>query len=531
MTANSPGRRIAGNDVVEPTGQARRAIGTAHGSFSGSLGWTVLGTLIPGLGLWHARRRVLGGLVMGLWLAILAGLGVLASGGTQRLAALAVDPTVLTMFAVALLVGAIGWVVVIAMSPLALRPAQPSLGQRAAGAGLVTLLALAVAAPMAVGAQYAYTTANFLSTVFGESVPLEPGSSESAAPVDPWANKPRINVLIIGGDSGTNRDVSLGLRADAVMWASIDTKTGDTTLFSLPRQTARIPFPADSPLHRYYPYGFTDGNGSNAEYFLNAMYNNVPLRIPQGLLGPRVSNVGAQVMKIGVGEALGLGTADYFVVVNMDGFKEFINALGGVTLNVNYRIPIGGKSSEGVPPDDWIEVGPSQHMDGRKALWYARGRYSLDDYSRMERQRCVINAVVEQANPTTVLTRFEKIASAGKKIILTDVPRKVLPNLLDLAFKVKDTKLHSVVFKPGVAGWVSSNPDWDAVRKRVTQALKETAKSNAKAQEAEETPTPSVSVSGTPSKSPKASASPSTSPSATTKTDDLSDSCAYHPEK
>jgi LCP family protein required for cell wall assembly len=525
MTANPQGRRVAGDDFDAPSGMARRAIGSVRESFGSSVGWTILGTVIPGSGLWHGGKRLAGGLVMGLWVAILIGIGILAAGGTNRLATLAVDPVVLTILAVSLILLAFGWVVVIAASHLILRPATPTLAQRAAGSALVTVLALVVATPMAVGAQYAYTTANFLSSVFGEAPATDP--TESAAPVDPWANKPRLNVLIIGGDSGTNRDASLGLRADAVVWASIDTRTGDTTLFSLPRQTARIPFPKDSPLYRYFPNGFTDGNGSNAEYFLNAMYNNVPRSVPKDVLGPKVKNVGAQVMKIGVGEALGLGTADYYVMVNMDGFKEFINALGGITLNVNYRIPIGGKSSEGIPPEDWIEIGPNQKMDGRKALWYARGRYSLDDYSRMERQRCVINAVVQQANPTTVLTRFEKIASAGKKIILTDVPRTVLPNLLDLAFKVKDTKIHSVVFKPGVAGWVSSNPNWEAVQKRVTQALKETAKSNAKVKD--ETESPSPTASGTPSKRP--TKSPSPSPSPTTKTDDLSDTCGYHPEK
>jgi LCP family protein required for cell wall assembly len=359
------------------------------------------------------------------------------------------------------------------------------------------------------------------STDPAASTSTTPGSTASA---DPWNGKDRINVLVIGGDSGTNRDPSLGLRADAVMMASIDTRTGAASLFSLPRQTSRIPFPKGSVLHDLYPNGFYDGvSGNNAEYFLNAMYNNIPPRLAKGALGANVKNVGAEVMKIGVGEALGLGKADYYVIINMDGFKSFINALGGITLNVNYRIPMGGKTSENIPPKEWIEPGPNQHMNGRYALWYARGRYHVkgSDYSRMERQRCVINAVVQQAKPEVVLANFEKIASASTKTISTDIPRSKLPALIELAMKVKGTNLHSVVFQPGVAGWVSANPPWPAVQRRVQQALKEADKAESNKNE---------SASASPTASSTSSAKPTKSSSAG-KTDDLSDSCAYHPVK
>ena len=502
------------SDDAEP----RRA--SVAGTFRWSMVWTALGTLIPGLGLWHAGRRAAGATVMGLFAALLLAAGYLASAGRERAIALAANVEVLYGVAIGLLVLALGWVAVIATSHLALRPASPSGLQRVAGGALVGVLSLAVATPLAVGAEYSRSTANFLGTVFNNEDPSGvPTESGAPVPADPWANKDRINVLVIGGDSGTNRDTSLGLRADAVMMASIDTHTGVTTLFSLPRQTARIPFPKDSPLYRYYPRGFYDGvSGANPEYFLNAMYNNVPRRIPRGLLGDKVKNVGAEVMKIGVGEALGLGKADYYVIINMDGFRLFINALGGITLNVNYRIPIGGKTTEKVPPVGWIEPGPDKHLDGRLALWYARGRYQVKgaDYSRMERQRCVIDAVVQQAKPEVVLTNFEKIASAGSKTIETDIPRRVLPQMIDLALKVKNTNLHSVVFQPGVAGWVSANPPWPSVQRRVQQALNEADKA-----EADKSNSPSASTSDKPKPSKSSSA----------KSENLSDSCAYHPQK
>jgi len=518
------------DDAPQPEAgdEPRRAAG--HGRFRWAVLWTALGTLIPGLGLFHAGRKVAGSIVMGLFAALILSLAYLATIGRSRVTTLITNVDVLTGLAIGMLALAVIWVVVITTTHLALRPLRPSGAQRALGGLLVGALSLVIATPLAVGAEYSYSTAQFLGTVFADDDPADtpsasPGAT-STTPADPWANKDRLNVLVIGGDSGTKRDPSLGLRADAVMMASIDTHTGVTTLFSLPRQTARIPFPKDSPLHQLYPNGFYDGvSGANPDYFLNAMYNNIPPRLAKGALGDKVKNVGAEVMKIGVGEALGLGKADYYVIINMDGFKEFISALGGITLNVNYRIPIGGQTTEGTPPSGWIEPGPNKHLNGRLALWYARGRYHVEgsDYSRMERQRCVINAVVQQAKPDVVLRNFEGIASAGSKTIQTDIPRSKLPALLDLALKVRETNMHSVVFQPGTAGWVSANPPWPQVQRRVQSALKEADRAEAKKTQ---TTDPSASPSATASPTKKA-----TTNSNSGKSENLTDSCAYHPDK
>ena len=57
---------------------------------------------------------------------------------------------------------------------------------------------------------------------------------------DPWANTPRLNLLLLGADDGVGRT---GVRTDTVIVASIDTKTGDTALISLSRNWMRMPFP------------------------------------------------------------------------------------------------------------------------------------------------------------------------------------------------------------------------------------------------------------------------------------------------
>ena len=323
---------------------------------------TILGTILPGVGLIAARRHFAGLTIFGLFLSALLALGIYASVDRQSLLGLAVNPEVLRGIGIGLVAVGLIWVGVIISTHLALR-GRVSQTQRAVGGVLVGVLAFAVVAPMAVASIYSYEQASLVGTVFKSekksksatrptlNVPTKEGEPK---PEDPWADKPRLNLLLLGGDAGRGRS---GTRTDSVILASINTKTGDTTLFSLPRNTARMPFPEDSPLNQYYPYGFTDGDGNNPEYFLNAMYQNVPNTVPEDVLG-ETDNLGADALKLSVGEALGL-KIDYYLLINLQGFGKLINALGGIKVNVNTYVAIGGNKDRGILPDDQITPAPT----------------------------------------------------------------------------------------------------------------------------------------------------------------------------
>ncbi len=475
--------------------------------------FTVAGTALPGLGLIAAKRRLAGWIILGIFLAVVVALGIWAAVDIRGLASIAVRPIVLRTLTIGLILVALVWVGVVVTSHLSLRR-QPTRVQRIGGGILVGVLAFGVAAPMAVASRYSYDQANLVTTVFGSvkdtksaTRPTWPAAAPTQAPgqppQDPWANKPRLNLLLLGGDAGPTRT---GTRTDTVILASIDTKTGNTTLFSLPRNTARMPFPASSPLHNYYPHGFTNGNGDDAEFFLNAMYDNVPANVPRDVLGP-TDNLGADALKLSVGAALGL-PVDYYVLINLRGFTKLINALGGITVNINAYIPVGGNTDLGIPPKEYLKPGPNQHLSGRNALWYARGRYGSDDFARMDRQRCVINAIIKQANPTNMLTRYENIAKAGKDIVRTDLPREVLPIMVDLSWRVKSGNVRSIVFKHGENGFSSPDPDFALMRRRVKAALGETQAASS---------TPSASK-------------PSTATKPKTESEDINRTCAYDPK-
>ena len=121
------------------------------------------------------------------------------------------------------------------------------------------------------------------------------------------------------------------------------------------------------------------------------------------------------------------------MLVNLQGFKEIVDAMGGVTVNINEPVAIEGDTDRGIPPTDYLDPGADQHLDGYEALWFARGRWGSDDYERMVRQRCMVDALIEEANPLNLLRRYHELAEAGKEIVRTDIPRALLPAFVDLA--------------------------------------------------------------------------------------------------
>ncbi|WP_169923881.1 LCP family protein [Propionicimonas paludicola] len=515
-------RRVADGASSPDAGDARRI--SDDRSFGASLGWTVLGTIIPGLGLVRGGRRIIGSILIALWVIVVGGVAGLWVTNRSLLTGVAANGDMLHALAIAMLVIAVFWVISIGATHLVLRPRGAGWGQRAAGAVVVGLLSFAIAAPLALGANVAVATADLL-TVFGQTSTTTP----TVDAVDPWKNKDRLNVLILGGDSGTGRSLKLGVRPDSVSVLSVDTHTGATSIFNLPRQTAKMPFPPDSKLYKYFPNGFYDGsNPLNQEYALNAIYNNVPHLVPKNILG-NPSSLSTDAMKLSVGEALGL-KIDYYVLVNMDGFRDIINAIGGITVNVNDRVPIGGKNASGthpeVKPSGWIEIGPKQHMNGHDALWFARGRYHTTDYKRMARQRCVINAVIQQADPATILTKYQSLTKAAAQTMSTDVPANMLPALADLALNLKGKPIRSILLNQSV-GFKTWDPDWDLVRRLVKKTLAEADKGAT----AKPSANPTATGTGTPTSSATSSPSPTASSTGKEKSANLDDECAYHPNK
>jgi LCP family protein required for cell wall assembly len=489
---------------------SRRTYGRhAASGFGPALGYTVLGALLPGTAFLASGRRKLGVGVLVAFVLLLGGAVWLATAGRTEAIRLAVDSTALKWLIGGVAVLALAWLLVVVAGYRAVLPHGARVWQHALGLLVVLALCVGVVAPAVKVVQIASAQRDLVDTVFADE-----DSATVTAPVDeshPFGDKAEVNILLLGGDGGDDRT---GVRTDTVIVANVQTDTGATTLFSLPRNLEELPFPADSPLAALYPNGFDAG--SESESLLNAVYRNGPAAHP-GVLGP-TADPGADFLKLGVGEALGLHI-DYYVLVNLDGFSRLVDALGGITVNVNYYVPVGGEPTIGTLPDAYIAPGPNQHMDGPTALAYSRGRFGLTDYQRMDRQRCVLNAIVKAANPMTLLTRFQELAATTQDIVSTDVPQNLLGDVVDVALKVKDNAIRSVVFDDTVIQ--PAYPDYGLIRSLVQQALAQPA----------DTTDGSASSSAPAAPSSSAGAPASTAPAVPTPdpTDQVSDACAYDP--
>ena len=465
---------------------------------------TLLGAVIPGAGVaWTGRRWGYLLTIPAIFAVVYVGF---ISGKAGGLIDFAFDPARLRVAAIVLGAMFSIWACSVVLTYFLARPRNAPLARIRIGGVIVATLCLVAALPVVQSMRYAMTQADLVDTVFTSNETAT--APKNVTKEDPWAGQDRVNVLVLGGDGGVDRT---GVRTDTVILLSMDTHTGKSVMFSLPRNMMNAQFPESSPLHDKFPYGFA-GEGSDGSWMLNAVYGQVPALYP-GILG-KSKNEGADALKQAVGGSLGL-RVDYYLLVNLDGFKQIVDAMGGVTVNINEQVAINGNTDAGIPPTGYLDPGPNQHLDGFHALWFARGRWGSDDYERMGRQRCMISALIDAADPITLLRRYRGLAEAGKEIVRTDIPKKLLPAFVDLASQVKEHQVKSIAFVSS-SEFSSADPDFEWLRESVKNALKGKKK------------TRSVSNPSTtdPSGEPSGDAEAESDPGEAVK---VADTCAYDP--
>ncbi|NBE98386.1 LytR family transcriptional regulator [Nonomuraea sp. KC401] len=442
------------------------------------LGWLVLGALAPGAAHLRAGWRRTGLALLSCYAALLLGLLALGLLTDNLLGSLTEDS-----WLTAILVGAsalgVAWFALIVHSFVVLRPGRlPQAGQIVTGT-LAGLLAVTVVVPFGLVAQFVWTSQQTLDGIFQQ--PADDGDDGPVAaepePENPWAGRRRVNILLLGGDADDHR---VGVRTDSMNLASVDVETGNTVLFSLPRNLEDVRFRPGTPMAERFPGGFrlpADPGGGRSD-LLNSVWEYADSH-PEIFGGKE--HQGAKVLMDTIGYTLGV-KVDWYALVNMWGFARLIDAIGGVILTVEKDV-VFGRYNEGL-----VKAG-TRKLKGADAMWYARSRTYSDDYTRMRRQRCVLGAILDQADPATVLTRFNKIALATKELIRTDIPRPMLKHLVPLALKVKNAKVSSVQFVPPLIN--TGYPDWDKIRDVADKAIRDSKDTK-----------PAVAASATPSTEP-----------------------------
>ena len=403
----------------------------------------VMTLLVPGSAQLVAGNRRVGRIAMRIWLLLVVGgaLSLVLAWLFHGIAFWAVSNTLLlALLRLSLMALAVGWALLFMDAWRLGQPLGLHQRQRLAVVGVNGLLCFSVAGTLLFGAHMVGVQRQFITTMFGDGEVV-------------GAHDGRFNVLLLGGDSGAGR---WGLRPDSLTVASIDARTGETVLVGLPRNMANFPFAEGSVMAEQFPRGFDCD-----DCYLNGV-STWAQDHTELFKGSETPGVDATVMAV---EGITGLQINYWSMVNLAGFRNLVDAVGGVTLNVRDRIPVG------LPHDDFyrfIEPG-TRKLDGMDTLWFARARDGSDDYSRMARQKCVMNAMLQQISPQDALRNFSRIAAASTEMVSTNVPKSEVDTFLDLALKAKSQKIATVSLVPPKV--TTADPDIDVVHAMVAAAI------------------------------------------------------------
>ncbi len=251
----------------------------------------------------------------------------------------------------------------------------------------------------------------------GEVRPLERSARVLATPQG-GRTRPWTTLLLLGTDEGPG---NVGARTDTLILAAVQHGTGRAVAFGVPRNLAQVPLGRGRTLSR---------EPLNALYALNGG-------------GSR----GASALKQAISNLLGI-RVDYYALVNLLGFADLVDAVGGVEIDVKERLRDEVTRPAWGEPKPKIDVVPGRtyRFYGREALAYVRSRKDSSDYTRMARQRCFLSALADQLDPARVLRNFGSLAKTVETNVHTDVPLNRLPSLVRLVSSVEPERTLTVTF-------------------------------------------------------------------------------------
>ena len=319
---------------------------------------------------------------------------------------------------------------VLLVATVALHGAIESLGFEASSAVTAVFL------PGGSDGEWAIPSPSFDPTPTPVPVPrpsntLPPTPSPTPGPV--WASDGRLNVLLIGADSGPGR---WSLRTDSMEVLSIDVASGRAALFGFPRNQVNVPLPPESA-----------GAFKKGRYpgLLNSLYvyaNEHPKDFPGG------DARGFRALSGAIQELIGM-PLDGVVVVDLNGFVRLVNAIGGLWIKIPYAIHDDRYPLENGRADVSLSLKAGcQHLNGHYALAYARTRHQDSDYNRMTRQQLVLNALAHQVDPIALLPKVPDLLSIAKDDLWTTFAAGDVADLAALAARVDRGTVQNIRFIP-----------------------------------------------------------------------------------
>ena len=261
-------------------------------------------------------------------------------------------------------------------------------------------------------------------------------------------------VLLMGSDEGEDR---LGLRTDTMIIALVHEASGRAALVSVPRNLKRLEFPPGTLLADEYPDGFEDDEGGLINSLYITVENDEQLKTAYGT---GAADAGVQALMEGLSYSLGI-TLDDYALINSCGFVKVVDAIGGITIDIDSRLPMPSKlrcSNYRLTPT----IGPGEtYMDGTKALGYVRSRTGDSDYRRMDRQRLLLQTIVDEIVIDDLLLRFGDLAAALKDNVSTSMSVEEARTMV-ATLQSGDQSFDSVGLAPPLVE--PAHPDYAAIK-------------------------------------------------------------------
>lgn len=243
----------------------------------------------------------------------------------------------------------------------------------------LSIILVFVLAIVGYGATVYYNLNKALSTVHK---PVE-RTPEVKRPTDlSLGDKEPFSVLMLGVDE---RPGDRG-RSDTMIVITVNPHTKSMEMLSIPRDTRTeiVGRGTDDKLNHAYAFGGVEMSMNSVEKFLD-----IPI--------------------------------DYYVKMNMDGFQEIVNAVGGIRVNNDLEFTQDGHH---------FPVGTIE-LNGDEALSYVRMRKNdgRGDFGRQMRQRQVIQGVMNKGANISALWKYDDILEALSSNVETNISMKEMVDI------------------------------------------------------------------------------------------------------
>ena len=234
----------------------------------------------------------------------------------------------------------------------------------------------------------------------------------------------RTNILLLGLDLRRDEPDDQAARTDSIMILTMDPYANIGGAFSIPRDTwVEIP----------------DGYGGYVDDRINVAYEMGEYTYED------YDGGGAGLIKDTIEHNFNI-PIDYYVLLNFNNFIDLIDELDGIDVDVPeyaYDPAYNDCNACYSYPVEFLE-GP-EHMDGERALAYARIRASDNDFKRIERQQVVVKATAQRAADLgTVFSNAVGLYGKYKDAVKTDIRDSQILGLADLAHKIGPDNIRTV---------------------------------------------------------------------------------------